>query len=185
MHSDHLPVLRPSICYIVLLQPSQRVWWPEVAGVVRRHGALLLRICVAPWHPCDAQPSAEVDYGVVLYAVACGQPMHREAAPWVRPERECLTPSPRPSMLHMQALARMMRPFVDWAATRYQANLGNRLRSYGLRYDDLYDPMMDLVRELQRALRRATAAISNDNAIAQGCVGPHASQCHTFSLTPC
>lgn len=50
------------------------------------------------------------------------------------------------------ALARMMQPFVQWAATKYQARLATRLKAYGLRYDDLYDPMMDL--DVAEALRR-------------------------------
>eukprot|EP00878_Enallax_costatus_P001298 GHUV01001444.1.p2 GENE.GHUV01001444.1~~GHUV01001444.1.p2 ORF type:complete len:121 (+),score=44.84 GHUV01001444.1:292-654(+) len=50
------------------------------------------------------------------------------------------------------ALARMMQPFVEWAASKYQARLATRLKSYGLRYDDLYDPMMDL--DVAEALRR-------------------------------
>lgn len=45
----------------------------------------------------------------------------------------------------MQALARMFQPLVSWASKRYQASLAERLKDYGLRYDDLYDPQMDLV----------------------------------------
>jgi hypothetical protein len=47
-----------------------------------------------------------------------------------------------------QALSRLAQPFLEWAATRYQARLATNLKKYGLRYDDLYDPMMDLVRTL-------------------------------------
>jgi hypothetical protein len=47
-----------------------------------------------------------------------------------------------------QALQRLAAPFLEWAATRYQARLATNLKKYGLRYDDLYDPMMDLVRTL-------------------------------------
>lgn len=50
------------------------------------------------------------------------------------------------------ALARLMQPFMEWAATRYQAGLATKLKAYGLRYDDLYDPMMDL--DVAEALRR-------------------------------
>eukprot|EP00879_Flechtneria_rotunda_P000670 GHRR01000784.1.p1 GENE.GHRR01000784.1~~GHRR01000784.1.p1 ORF type:complete len:121 (+),score=32.70 GHRR01000784.1:171-533(+) len=50
------------------------------------------------------------------------------------------------------ALARLFRPVVDWAASRYQARLSQNLRAYGLRYDDLHDPMMDL--DVAEALRR-------------------------------
>lgn len=42
----------------------------------------------------------------------------------------------------------MFQPLVSWAQRRYQASLGERLRDYGLRYDDLLDPQMDLVRLL-------------------------------------
>jgi hypothetical protein len=45
----------------------------------------------------------------------------------------------------LQALARLTQPFLEWAASRYQARLATNLKKYGLRYDDLYDPMMDLV----------------------------------------
>ncbi|WIA36755.1 hypothetical protein OEZ86_008023 [Tetradesmus obliquus] len=50
------------------------------------------------------------------------------------------------------ALSRLVAPFMDWAATRYQARLASNLKKYGLRYDDLYDPMMDL--DVAEALRR-------------------------------
>eukprot|EP00882_Tetradesmus_deserticola_P004531 GHRQ01004777.1.p1 GENE.GHRQ01004777.1~~GHRQ01004777.1.p1 ORF type:complete len:121 (+),score=52.64 GHRQ01004777.1:469-831(+) len=50
------------------------------------------------------------------------------------------------------ALARLAQPFLEWAATRYQARLATNLKKYGLRYDDLYDPMMDL--DVAEALRR-------------------------------
>jgi hypothetical protein len=39
----------------------------------------------------------------------------------------------------------MFQPLASWAQKRYQASLGERLRDYGLRYDDLYDPLMDMV----------------------------------------
>lgn len=45
----------------------------------------------------------------------------------------------------MQALARLMQPFMSWATRRYQTVLAERLKDYGLRYDDLYDPIMDMV----------------------------------------
>jgi hypothetical protein len=44
------------------------------------------------------------------------------------------------------ALARMLQPFASWAQRRYQAGLAEKLKDYGLRYDDLYDPLMDMVR---------------------------------------
>jgi hypothetical protein len=48
-------------------------------------------------------------------------------------------------MAWVQALARMMQPFMSWATRRYQTVLAERLKDYGLRYDDLYDPIMDMV----------------------------------------
>ncbi|KAI8468640.1 MAG: 14 kDa subunit of cytochrome bd ubiquinol oxidase [Monoraphidium minutum] len=50
------------------------------------------------------------------------------------------------------AMARMLQPFVSWAQKRYQAGVAERLKDYGLRYDDLYDPLMDL--DIAEALRR-------------------------------
>lgn len=40
----------------------------------------------------------------------------------------------------------MFQPLANWAQKRYQQSLSERLRDYGLRYDDLYDPLMDMVR---------------------------------------
>lgn len=57
-------------------------------------------------------------------------------------------PPASPFAPRRQALARMMQPFVSWAQKRYQAGLAERLKDYGLRYDDLYDPLMDMVRLL-------------------------------------
>jgi hypothetical protein len=45
----------------------------------------------------------------------------------------------------LQSLARAFQPFLNWAQKRYQASVAERLKDYGLRYDDLYDPLMDLV----------------------------------------
>jgi ubiquinol-cytochrome c reductase subunit 7 len=53
------------------------------------------------------------------------------------------------------ALARLVKPMVEWCAGRYQANLAVSLKKYGLRYDDLYDPRMDL--DVEEALRRLPA----------------------------
>lgn len=50
------------------------------------------------------------------------------------------------------ALARMLQPLASWAQKRYQASLAEKLKDYGLRYDDLYDPLMDL--DVAEALRR-------------------------------
>ncbi len=40
----------------------------------------------------------------------------------------------------------------DAAAYRYSSAVGNELRRFGLRYDDLLDPLMDLVRFVARVL---------------------------------
>jgi len=53
---------------------------------------------------------------------------------------------------HKQSLARLFRPLTAWASQRYTARLGDKLRDYGLRYDDLYDPLMDA--DVAEALRR-------------------------------
>lgn len=58
-------------------------------------------------------------------------------------------PFPLSPPVHAQALARMMQPFLGWATKRYQANMANKLKDYGLRYDDLYDPLIDTVRGQQ------------------------------------
>jgi len=50
------------------------------------------------------------------------------------------------------SLARAFQPFLNWAQRRYQASLAERLKDYGLRYDDLYDPLMDL--DVAEAMRR-------------------------------
>lgn len=39
----------------------------------------------------------------------------------------------------------MFQPLASWAQRRYQASLADKLKDYGLRYDDLYDPLMDQV----------------------------------------
>ena len=46
----------------------------------------------------------------------------------------------------------LLAPLVRWAAARYQAAVGDTLRKYGLRYDDLLDPMGD--GDVGEALRR-------------------------------
>jgi hypothetical protein len=53
------------------------------------------------------------------------------------------------------AIARLLRPAVEWYATRYQASLAVNLKKYGLRYDDLYDPAMDLVRGREGGVQAA------------------------------
>lgn len=45
----------------------------------------------------------------------------------------------------LSALVKVFDPFLSWAATRYQANVGNELRKYGLRYEDLWDPLLNQV----------------------------------------
>ena len=51
-------------------------------------------------------------------------------------------------------LAKLTEPMFEWAALRYQANVGAELRKYGLRYDDLLDPSMNGVRTRVRDQRR-------------------------------
>jgi ubiquinol-cytochrome c reductase subunit 7 len=46
----------------------------------------------------------------------------------------------------------MLRPLTQWASQRYTAGLADKLKDYGLRYDDLYDPLMDA--DVAEALRR-------------------------------
>uniref|UniRef100_A0A0D6QZB6 Cytochrome b-c1 complex subunit 7 n=1 Tax=Araucaria cunninghamii TaxID=56994 RepID=A0A0D6QZB6_ARACU len=50
------------------------------------------------------------------------------------------------------ALANVTKSAVDWVTIRYCTTVGNRLRKYGLRYDDLYDETFDL--DIQEALNR-------------------------------
>ncbi|GLJ13036.1 hypothetical protein SUGI_0203830 [Cryptomeria japonica] len=50
------------------------------------------------------------------------------------------------------ALAKATKFTVDWVTIRYCTVVGNRLRKYGLRHDDLYDQSFDL--DLQEALNR-------------------------------
>lgn len=46
----------------------------------------------------------------------------------------------------------MVDPKKNWFARQHMKTLSNRLRRYGLRYDDLYDPMFDL--DIKEALDR-------------------------------
>jgi ubiquinol-cytochrome c reductase subunit 7 len=46
----------------------------------------------------------------------------------------------------------LFTPLIRWAAGRYQAAVGDTLRKYGLRYDDLLDPVGD--GDFGEALRR-------------------------------
>lgn len=55
----------------------------------------------------------------------------------------------------------MLEPFHKWASQRYTASLGNKLKDYGLRYEDLYDPLIDLVR-LFELLPRVVILLIND-----------------------
>uniref|UniRef100_A0A0C9S9W1 Cytochrome b-c1 complex subunit 7 n=1 Tax=Wollemia nobilis TaxID=56998 RepID=A0A0C9S9W1_9CONI len=50
------------------------------------------------------------------------------------------------------ALANVTKSAVDWVTIQYCTTVGNRLRKYGLRYDDLYDQTFDL--DIQEALNR-------------------------------
>ena len=45
----------------------------------------------------------------------------------------------------LSTLVKVFDPFLSWAATRYQANVGAELRKYGLRYEDLWDPLLNQV----------------------------------------
>ncbi|KAK3011515.1 hypothetical protein RJ639_012573 [Escallonia herrerae] len=46
----------------------------------------------------------------------------------------------------------MVDPKRNWLAALHKRAISNRLRKYGLRYDDLYDPMYDL--DIKEALNR-------------------------------
>ncbi|KAK2987360.1 hypothetical protein RJ640_007047, partial [Escallonia rubra] len=46
----------------------------------------------------------------------------------------------------------MVDPKRNWLAALHKRTISNRLRKYGLRYDDLYDPMYDL--DIKEALNR-------------------------------
>ncbi|KAK4600825.1 hypothetical protein RGQ29_010440 [Quercus rubra] len=53
-------------------------------------------------------------------------------------------------------MASLMKAIVDpkknWLAALHMKSVSNRLRKYGLRYDDLYDPYYDL--DIKEALNR-------------------------------
>jgi ubiquinol-cytochrome c reductase subunit 7 len=49
-------------------------------------------------------------------------------------------------------LVKVFRPFINIAAKWYQPAIANKLKPYGLRYEDLYDPQLDL--DVDEALRR-------------------------------
>ncbi|XP_075670547.1 cytochrome b-c1 complex subunit 7-2, mitochondrial-like [Castanea sativa] len=53
-------------------------------------------------------------------------------------------------------MASLMKAIVDpkknWLAAFHMKSISNRLRKYGLRYDDLYDPYYDL--DIKEALNR-------------------------------
>ncbi|KAL4650974.1 hypothetical protein ACB092_01G125800 [Castanea dentata] len=53
-------------------------------------------------------------------------------------------------------MASLMKAIVDpkknWLAALHMKSISNRLRKYGLRYDDLYDPYYDL--DIKEALNR-------------------------------
>ncbi|THU63520.1 hypothetical protein C4D60_Mb01t16660 [Musa balbisiana] len=46
----------------------------------------------------------------------------------------------------------LTNPRRNWFAAQHYKALSNRLKKYGLRYDDLYDPMYDL--DIKEALAR-------------------------------
>lgn len=64
---------------------------------------------------------------------------------------------PLPPKPPKQSLARLFRPLTQWASQRYTAGLADKLKDYGLRYDDLYDPLMDA--DVAEALRRLPAEV--------------------------
>lgn len=49
------------------------------------------------------------------------------------------------SSIQASGLAKLMQPLIGRAAAWYQRQVGNELRKYGLRYEDLLDPSMSLV----------------------------------------
>ncbi|KAF2595679.1 hypothetical protein F2Q68_00012282 [Brassica cretica] len=49
-------------------------------------------------------------------------------------------------------LQRLVDPKKNFLARLHMKSVSNRLRKYGLRYDDLYDPMYDL--DIKEALNR-------------------------------
>ncbi|KAH9327039.1 hypothetical protein KI387_007217 [Taxus chinensis] len=51
-----------------------------------------------------------------------------------------------------KAFGKVTKSAVDWVTIQYCTVVGNRLRHYGLRHDDLYDQTFDL--DVQEALNR-------------------------------
>ncbi|GMY35926.1 cytochrome b-c1 complex subunit 7-2-like [Fagus crenata] len=49
-------------------------------------------------------------------------------------------------------LQSLLNPNKNWFAKKHMKVISDRLRHYGLRYDDLYDPMYDL--DIKEALNR-------------------------------
>ena len=54
-----------------------------------------------------------------------------------------------------RALQKMFAPWIKSASAAYRANVGNELRKYGLRYDDLLDEGQDL--DVGEAIKRLSA----------------------------
>ncbi|CAM8976345.1 hypothetical protein QQ045_001131 [Rhodiola kirilowii] len=52
----------------------------------------------------------------------------------------------------MSLLWSFLDPKKNWLTAMHMKSVSNRLRRYGLRYDDLYDPMYDL--DIKEALNR-------------------------------
>ena len=52
------------------------------------------------------------------------------------------------------SLAKMFEPLFARAARSYQAMVGQELKKYGLRYDDLLDPLYSTVRPGRAIARR-------------------------------
>lgn len=58
-----------------------------------------------------------------------------------------------------------MKPFIGRAAAWYQAQVGNELRKYGLRYEDLLDPGMSLVLSCGISISSTIFRDAEDNPI--------------------
>ncbi|KAJ4887931.1 Cytochrome b-c1 complex subunit 7-2 [Raphanus sativus] len=54
-------------------------------------------------------------------------------------------------------LQRLVDPKKNFLARLHMKSVSNRLRKYGLRYDDLYDPMYDL--DIKEALNRLPSEV--------------------------
>uniref|UniRef100_A0A7N0U711 Cytochrome b-c1 complex subunit 7 n=1 Tax=Kalanchoe fedtschenkoi TaxID=63787 RepID=A0A7N0U711_KALFE len=55
-------------------------------------------------------------------------------------------------MANASRLWSFLDPKKNWLTAQHMKSVSNRLRKYGLRYDDLYDPMYDI--DIKEALNR-------------------------------